>query len=81
MDKHHDDGGGVAGANLGGVAGANGGGVAGDNEEPRLVLIAQHQNVVSLGSLPRKDAKLFVAAQNVGRKALFHFLPTHLLTL
>ena len=38
MDKHHDDGGGVAGANLGGVAGANGGGVAGDNEEPRLLV-------------------------------------------
>ena len=38
LDKHHDDGGGVAGANIGGVAGANGGGVAGDNEEPRLVV-------------------------------------------
>ena len=38
MDKHHDDGGGVAGANLGGVASANRGGVAGDNEEARLLV-------------------------------------------
>ena len=55
--------------------------MAEDKSRHKPIVDSTAPNVVSLGSLHRKDAKLFVAAQNVGRKALFHFLPTHLLTL
>ena len=76
MDKHHDDGGGVAGAKLGGVAGANGGGVAGDNEEPRLV-VSDKPNQPDRQVIPSQKAKSQKLRSTQSQKRLNHVVVCH----
>ena len=76
LDKHHYDGGGVAGANLGGVAGDNLGGVAGDNEKPRL-LVSDKPNQPDPQVIPSQKTKAQKRRSTQSQKLLNHVVVCH----